>query len=62
LHQAVQREDQTRGELLRELLSIQEEERRRIARELHDETSQVLASLNANLQATSEMLTETEGT
>ncbi|MDO8568083.1 MAG: GAF domain-containing protein [Dehalococcoidales bacterium] len=56
LHQEVRREDQARGELLREVLSVQEEERKRIARELHDETSQVLASLNANLEAMSEML------
>lgn len=57
LHKEVQREDEIRGELLREIFSIQEEERKRIARELHDETSQALASLVANLEATSGMLT-----
>ena len=51
LHQEVQRKDESRGELLVEVLSIQEEERRRIARELHDETSQALASLAASLEA-----------
>ncbi len=56
LHQEVQYKEEIRGELLNELLSIQEEERKRIAQELHDETSQVLASLNARLEAASKLL------
>jgi len=56
LHQEVQRKEEIRGELLQDIFSIQEEERKRIARELHDETSQVLASLTANLQAVAGML------
>ncbi len=56
LHEEVQRKEEIRGELLREVLSIQEGERSRIARELPDETSQVLASLNASLKATADML------
>ncbi|MFC1964262.1 GAF domain-containing protein [Chloroflexota bacterium] len=56
LNQDIKQKDEMRGELLREIYSVQEEERRRISRELHDETSQVLASLTANLEAASEML------
>jgi len=56
LHQEVQRKDEIRGELLREIFSIQEEERRRIARELHDETSQALASLAASLEVAADTL------
>jgi len=56
LHQEVQHKDESRGELLGEIFSIQEEERRRIARELHDETSQSIASLAASLEAVAGML------
>ncbi|MFC1920553.1 GAF domain-containing protein [Chloroflexota bacterium] len=56
LHQELQRKEEIRGALLQDIFSIQEEERKRIARELHDETSQSLASLNASLEAAAGML------
>jgi len=40
-----------RGRLLRRVISAQEEERRRLARELHDETCQKLAALGIHLDA-----------
>ncbi len=51
LHQSLEREQRLRGELLRNLISAQEEERKRIARELHDSTSQSLTSLLVGLRA-----------
>jgi len=42
-------------QLARQVLMAQEEERRRIARELHDESSQALAGLALNLRALLEM-------
>ncbi len=54
----IQRKDEMRRELLREVMAMQEEDRRRIARELHDEASQVIASLTANLEAIVSVLPE----
>ena len=48
--------NQIREQLLEKLISAQEEERRRIARELHDEASQSLAALAINLEAVADTL------
>jgi signal transduction histidine kinase len=51
LYNEMRHRDEMRGELLRQIISTQEEERERIARELHDETSQALIGLGVSLQA-----------
>jgi signal transduction histidine kinase len=55
--EAIARRDALRGELLRRTVTAQEEERARLARELHDDTLQVLTGLSAGLKGTEEMLT-----
>ncbi len=45
LYAEVQRKERMRGELLRKVITAQEEERKRMARELHDDTSQALTAL-----------------
>jgi PAS domain S-box-containing protein len=56
LYTEMQSMAETRRELLRRIISSQEEERKRIARELHDDTSQVLSSLAVNMQALADAL------
>ncbi len=43
--------EEARGQLLRKVITAQEDERKRIARELHDETTQALAVLAMGLEA-----------
>lgn len=52
LYRELQKKEELRGELLKKVIAIQEEERKRIARELHDETSQDLATLLLSLETT----------
>ena len=50
LRDEVQQNDAARGFLLEKIINVQEEERKRIARELHDGTSQSLTSLMVGLK------------
>ncbi|MBM2825901.1 MAG: hypothetical protein HW402_1565 [Dehalococcoidales bacterium] len=57
----IKQSEATRRELLHKLLGAQEDERRRVARELHDETSQRLAGLVMRLDAVLSTPDETNG-
>jgi signal transduction histidine kinase len=48
-HRELQAKDELRGKLLRKVITAQEEERKRLARELHDETCQKLAALGIRI-------------
>lgn len=50
LYEEVRAKEAMRGELLQKLITAQEEERRRIARELHDEAGQAITALILNLE------------
>lgn len=51
LWEELKRKEEMRGHLLEETISAQEAERKRIARELHDQTGQLLTSLMVGLKA-----------
>ncbi len=51
LYQELQLKEKTHAEMIRKLILTQEEERRQIARNLHDVTSQVLATMSVQLEA-----------
>ncbi len=50
LYRQLQERDRWREELLRKVISAQEDERKRLARELHDETSQTLSALAMKIE------------
>jgi signal transduction histidine kinase/PAS domain-containing protein len=50
LYQELQLREKARADLLRQVIRAQEDERRRVARELHDVTSQALATLAVRIE------------
>lgn len=56
LSENIQRQSKQRGELLKRLITAQEDERKRLARELHDELGQALAGLGLHSEAIEQML------
>lgn len=50
-HREIERKEASRRHLLKKILMVQEEERRRVARELHDETTQSILALVMRLEA-----------
>lgn len=56
LYERVQEKEELRGELLERVVAAQEEERKRLARELHDQTGQTLLGLAMGLRSMETML------
>jgi len=59
LHGQLREKEEVRTQLLSRVISAQEEERKRIARELHDESAQLLATLLVEIGAAEEILPAT---
>jgi signal transduction histidine kinase len=57
LYSELQEKEKLRGQLLERAITAQEEERKRIARELHDETGQLLTALAVGLGAVEQTIT-----
>lgn len=61
LWEELRRRDEIRQQLLAKIMAAQEEERKRIARELHDETSQSLAALSMGLKVAADTVRSQPG-
>ena len=56
LYERVKEKEKLRGQLLSRVITAQEEERKRIARELHDEYGQILTGLIMSIESSEKML------
>lgn len=56
LYEALEEKEALRGELLVKVIAAQEDERKRIARELHDELAQTLTALSMSMEAAHEVI------
>jgi signal transduction histidine kinase len=57
LSKDLSQQSKARGVLLKRLITAQENERKRVAREIHDELGQVLAALALRIEATKKLIT-----
>jgi len=60
LYEEVSRKESLRGQLLQKVISAQEDERKRIARELHDEPAQIFSALVMQLEGMGKELPDSE--